>query len=113
MADEVRLDGLGVAPGVLETIAIQAAGRIDGVVSVDGGKGVAGLVDKAQGRGVEVCPTEAGGLDVSLHVSLAYGKPLHEAARLVQSAVAEALESMTDQRVNTVDVYVDDVVFSE
>lgn len=111
MADEVRLGGLGVAPGVLETIAIQAAGKVDGVVSIDGGQGLAALVSKTAGRGVEVDVAEDG-LSVALHVTLEYGKPLHDVAHEVQVVVAEALESMTDQPVASVDVYVDDVAFT-
>ncbi len=111
MTDEVRLGGLGVAPGVLETIAIQAASKVEGVVSVDGGQGLAGMVSKATGKGVEVDLSDEGALDVSLHVSLAYGKPLHDVARQVQKVVAKALEGMTDQHVESVDVYVYDVAF--
>lgn len=112
MADEVRIDGLGVAPGVLETIALQGASKVEGVVSVDGGPGIAGFVGKTQGRGVDVQVAEDGGLSVCLHVSVAYGHPIHEVAKSVQRAVGEALESMTDQTVRSVDVFVDDVVFS-
>ncbi|GAB4273502.1 MAG: hypothetical protein Kow0056_00610 [Coriobacteriia bacterium] len=111
--DEMRLDGMGVAPGVLETIAVQAASAVEGVASVDGG-GLAGLVAKGQGRakGVEVRMSEDG-LEVDVHLSLAYGRPLHETAREVQEAVTEALQGMTDQAVKSVDVYVDQVVFKE
>jgi uncharacterized alkaline shock family protein YloU len=80
---------------------------------VEGGKGVAGLVDKAQGRGVEVTLAEDGTLAVSLHVGLAYGEPLHGVASKVQAAVGDALGSMTDAPIGAVDVYVDDVVFSK
>lgn len=112
MADEMRLNGMGIAPGVLETIALQAAVAVDGVVAVDGGPGIAGLVGKTAGRCVEVRKVD-GGLDVSLHVSLAYGKPLHAVGNQVQRAVASALESMTDQEVQNVDVYVDAVAFDQ
>jgi uncharacterized alkaline shock family protein YloU len=110
MSDEIRIDGLGIAPGVLETIVSQAASAVDGVSSVETGQGLAGLVGKAGGKGVEV-DLEGGSLDVALHIAVGYGDPLHEVARGVQSAVAEALESMTGQSVRAVDVYVDDVVF--
>jgi uncharacterized alkaline shock family protein YloU len=114
MSDEMRLDGMGIAPGVLETIAFQAACKVDGVEAVDG-RGIAGFVAKGAGkaRGVEVQRREDGDLEVAVHVSLAYGQPLHDVARAVQRTVSKALEGMTDQKVVSVDVYVDEVVFAE
>lgn len=113
MNEEMRLEGMGIAPGVLETIAIQAASAVEGVVSLEGREGLAGLVGKATSRGAEVKLAENGtGLEVSLHVALAYGRPLHDVGRAVQRAVSDALGSMTDQPVTSVDVFVDDIAFT-
>jgi uncharacterized alkaline shock family protein YloU len=113
MTDEMRLNGMGIAPGVFETIAAHAACSVEGIVSVDGGQSLAGLVGKTAGRGIEVEQSDDGSLTVSLHVSVAYGRPLHDVGRAVQEAVTSALESMTDQEVTAVDVFVDHVAFTE
>ncbi len=113
MSEEIRLEGLGIAPGVLDTIVQQAAQAVDGVAAIEGGRGVAGLVGKTGGRGVEVDVSDAGVLSVAIHTTLAYGKPLQGVAREVQAAVAEALESMVGRAVGSVDVYVDGVSFEE
>jgi uncharacterized alkaline shock family protein YloU len=110
MSEEIRLEGLGIAPGVLDSIVHEAAQTVDGVVSVGGG-GVAGLVGKPGGVEVEV--SEEGVLSVAVHVTLSYGEPLQGVAREVQTAVAEALESMIGRAVGSVDVYVDGVSFEE
>lgn len=109
MTDELRLEGIGVAPGVLDTIVTLAAEGVEGVASVETGK-LAGLVHKG-GKGLVVAVDEAGAMSVSLHVTLCYGKPLTQVARLVQQAVAEALSSQVGQPVAAVDVYVDGIVF--
>jgi uncharacterized alkaline shock family protein YloU len=111
MSEEIRLEGLGIAPGVLDTIVQQAAQTVDGVVAIDGGRGVAGLVGKT--GGVEVDVSEDGILSVAIHTTLAYGEPLQGVAQEVQTAVAEALESMVGRAVGSVDVYVDGVSFGE
>jgi len=113
VTEEIRLDGLGIAPGVLETIVVQAAHKVDSVHSVDTGQGFAGLVGRGTGKGVEISLEDDGSLHVVMHVSLGYGDPLHEQATNIQSVVAEALESMTGQRVASVDVFVDDVCFED
>ena len=111
MSEEIRLEGLGIAPGVLDTIVHQAAQTVGGVVAIDGGRGVAGLVGKAGGVDVEVSDDDV--LSVAIHVTLAYGVPLQGVAREVQAAVAEALESMVGRAVGSVDVYVDGVSFEQ
>jgi uncharacterized alkaline shock family protein YloU len=109
MTDELRLEGIGVAPGVLETIVALAAQGVEGVVSSEQG-GLPALMQKGR-RGVTVTVDEANTLSASLHLTLRYGHPLHDTARSVQQAVAEALQSQTGQPVAAVDVFVDAVVF--
>ena len=67
MSDELRLEGLGVAPGVLDTIVTVAAEGVEGVAAV-GASGLAGLVQKGARKGaaraVDVCVGEDGALSV-------------------------------------------------
>lgn len=114
MSEEITLEGIGVAPGVLETIALVAAQEVDGVAGVLGTTGgLAGLVQKSASRGVAVEVGEDGSLVVAVRISAVYGRPLREIAGDVQRAVTDALLTHTGQKVTSVDVYVDGVVFPE
>ncbi len=115
MSDEIRLKGLGVAPGVLDTIVTLAAQGVDGVACV-GMPGIAGLVQKnvAKGaKGVEVTVAEDSSVSVVLHIEVENGKPLRAVASAAQDAVAEAITSQVGTEVATVDVFVDGVVFAD
>lgn len=115
MTEEITLEGIGVAPGVLETIALVAAESVDGVAGVPGASsGLAGLVQKGtSARGVCVQVNEDNTLVAAVRISALYGRPLREIAGDVQRAVADALLTHTGQKVATVDVFVDGVVFPE
>ncbi|MDO9556784.1 MAG: Asp23/Gls24 family envelope stress response protein [Coriobacteriia bacterium] len=113
MSDEIRLEGLGVAPGVLETIAALATQSVDGVAHIPGPQGLAGLVPKSGARGVTVSVIEDGSLHVVLHLTVCYGTPLRDVATAVQRAVGDALLTQTGQQVSAVDVFIDDIQFEE
>ncbi len=114
MSEEITLDGIGVAPGVLETIALVAAESVDGVAGIPGSStGLAGLVQKSNARGVCVQVSEDGTLVAAVRISADYGRPLREIAGDVQRAVTDALLTHTGQKVASVDVFVDGVVFPE
>jgi len=114
MSEEIRLEDIGVAPGVLETIATVAVQSVEGVADICGAPGgLAGLVQKGQTRGVCVEIDESGALVATVHVSAKYGRPLREMATEVQSAVTDALLTHTGQPVAAIDVFVDGVVFPE
>jgi uncharacterized alkaline shock family protein YloU len=112
MTDELRLEGIGVSPGVLDTIVTMAAGSVEDVAVVQAG-GLAGFVKGAAKRGPAVTIDENGAMTATVHVTLRYGRPLHVVAAQVQQAVAEALASQTGQPVTAVDVFVDALVFDE
>lgn len=113
MSEEITLDGIGVAPGVLETIALVAAEGVDGVAGIPGAAGIAGLVQKGNARGVCVQVNEDDTLVAAVRISAMYGRPLREIAGDVQRAVTDALLTHTGQTVASVDVFVDGVVFPE
>lgn len=115
MSDEIRLDGLGVAPGVLDTIVTVAVEGVEGVAAV-GAPGIAGLVQSARkgaARAVDVCSDEEGALSATVHIQVVYGHKLKEVATAVQRAVAEAVESQVGVEIAAVDVFVDGIVFVE
>jgi len=113
MSEEITLDGIGVAPGVLETIAQVAAEGVDGVANIPGTTALAGVVKKGASRGVLVEVGEDGSLRAAIRIAAHYGRPLREIATDVQRAVTDALLTHTGQAVATVDVFVDGVVFPE
>lgn len=114
MSEEITLDGIGIAPGVLETIATVAAQGVEGVAEVTCGPGgLAGLVQKGAARGVCVEVGDGASLTVTVHIQANYGRPLREIATDVQRAIIDALLSHTGQKIASVDVFVDGVVFPE
>jgi uncharacterized alkaline shock family protein YloU len=113
MASELRLEGLEVAPGVLETIVTLAAESVDGVAGVDP-QGLAGFMHKAsRAKPVEVTLSDDGVFAISVHLTASYGRPLRAVAADVKVAVADALRSQTGNAASTVDVFVDGIVFPE
>ncbi len=116
MSEEIRLEGLGVAPGVLDTIVTLAAEGVQGVAAV-GASGLAGLVQKGArkgvGRAVDVCLDEEGGIMATIHIQVFYGQKLKDVANAVQHSVADAVSSQVGVKVAGVDVFVDGIVFAE
>lgn len=116
MSDELRLEGLGVAPGVLDTIVTVAAECVEGVAAV-GASGLAGLVQKGARKGtaraVDVSVSEDGAISATIHLQVLYGHKLKDVANNVQAAVADAVSSQVGVKVAAVDVYVDGIVFAE
>jgi uncharacterized alkaline shock family protein YloU len=116
MSEEIRLEGVGVAPGVLDTIVTLAAEGVEGIAAI-GAPGIAGLVQKGARKGtaraVDVCVEEGGALLVTVHIQVVYGHKLRDVAKQVQLAVSEALTSQVGVDVTGVDVYVDGLVFPE
>lgn len=116
MSDEIRMEGLGVAPGVLDTIVTVATQSVEGVSCV-GAPGLAGLVQKGVRKGaaraVDVSTSEDGRVQVSVHIHADYGAKLRSVAEQIQLAVSDALVSQVGVEVESVDVFVDGVVFPE
>jgi len=116
MSDELRLEGLGVAPGVLDTIVTVAAEGVEGVAAV-GASGLAGLVQKGAlkgaSRAVDVAVAEDSSISATIHLQVLYGHKLKDVANNVQAAVADAVSSQVGVNVAAVDVYVDGIVFAE
>jgi len=116
MSDEIKLEGIGLAPGVLDTIVTLAAEGVEGVAAV-GAAGIAGLVQKGVAKGsaraVDVCAGEDGSVTVTAHIQVYYGQQLKVVAEGVQTAIADAIASQVGVPVTAVDVYVDALVFEK
>ena len=115
MSDEIRLEGLGVAPGVIETIVTLAAEGVDGVAGICAGQGLAQFaqkVNKQAPRAIEF-ELENDKISISVHVEIVYGKPLHAIAKEIQAAVADAISSQVGAEVDQVTVFVDSITFGD
>lgn len=114
MSDEIKLEGLGVAPGVIDTIVTLAAEAVEGVACV-GSSGLAGLVQKGVAKGssraVDVTAMDDGAVDVNVHVHVVYGQQLLDVGHRVQTAVADAIASQVGVPVSAVNVYIDGISF--
>jgi len=110
MATELNLDGLDVAPGVVETIVQLAALEVDGVASAE--ISALGKISKSA-KSIEVCLDDDGSFLATVHLTANYGRPLRQLGGAVQEAVADALLSQTGHAASRVDVFIDAVVFPE
>lgn len=114
MTNELSVEGLSIAPGVLETIISVAASEVDGVASL-GSFATSGirsmLANKPSTSGIEANLDDAGKLHVSIHIEVYYGFVLPELAAQLRSAIAESLKTQAGVDVDSVDVYVDGIQF--
>jgi uncharacterized alkaline shock family protein YloU len=110
MATELSLEGLDIAPGVVETMVELAAGEVEGVASVVASP--LGKISKSQ-KSTEVSIDEDGCFVVSLHVIAVYGRPLRQLGAAIQDAVSDALASQTGHCASRVDVFIDAISFPE
>ena len=94
MTDQMNVEGLSIAPGVMETIISVAASEVDGVASL-GSFATSGirsmLASKPSTSGIETKMDEDGKLSVAVHVEVYYGYVLPELAAQLRTAIAEAL----------------------
>ena len=111
---DLNVDGMALAPGVVETIIFIAAKDVEGVASV-GSSSVGNLRsrfgNKSVMQGIDIEETEDDKLNISVRVDMFYGYSLPEVAASIRSAVAEAVVSQIGIPVASVDIYVDGIQF--
>ena len=98
----IELDGVSIAPGVVETIISLAAAEVPGV----SGKAI-------PTTGIKLAKGEDGKLSVEITIQAYYGYRLTEVAENVRLAIADAIKGQTGADVASVDVYVDGLSFEE
>ncbi|MGN0073237.1 MAG: Asp23/Gls24 family envelope stress response protein [Coriobacteriales bacterium] len=113
------VNGITIAPGVVETIVSLAAAEVPGVAGV----GTAGPISAIAaalnaGRsvptaGIRLSVSEDNTVAVSITVQAYYGYRLADVAAQVRSAVADALKGQIGAQASSVDVYVDALAFEE
>jgi uncharacterized alkaline shock family protein YloU len=104
-----------VAPGVLATIALNAAMRVNGVtktapIPAD----VARLFRKdVRQDGVLLHVSDQNQVKIDIYVIMDPHVNIMEASRGVQTAVSEAIETMVGIPIEAVNVHVEDVVYTQ
>lgn len=115
MTKNMNVNGMSLAPGVVETIVSIAANEVEGVASV--GSYAAGgirakLTAKPATSGIEVAANEEGKLAVTIHVEVYHGQVLPDLAARLRQAVADALLVQVGLEVASVDIFVDGIQFA-
>ena len=113
---ELNIEGMEIAPNVVETIVSLAARSVDGVVSV-GDPATSGILSiigggKPSTQGIEIGTDEDGNLLVSVRLHVKSGQVLPELAVNVRQAIADALSSQVGVKVGAVDIYIDGIQFN-
>lgn len=114
--NDLNVDGMAIAPNVVETIVSIAANEVEGVASV--GQGAAGNIrslfgGKNAAQGLEVSVNEEGAVTVAIHIEVYYGNVIPEVAAKLRTAIADALSTQVGVTVANIDVYVDGIQFAE
>ena len=112
---ELNIDGMVIAPGVVETIVSLAAREVEGVVSV-GDPTASGFMSLIAGgkpstQGIDIEAGEDGELNVSLRLCVKSGLVLPDVAASVRQSVADALNTQVGVKVGSVDIYIDGIQF--
>lgn len=112
---DLNVDGMALAPGVVETIVSIAVGEVEGVASV-GPSSTSSLravfASKSATQGIDVVLDEEDKLHISVRIDAYYGTVLPELAANVRQAVADAVASQVGIPVGAVDVYIDGMQFA-
>ena len=115
MAD-LNIEGMAVAPGVVETIISLAARDVSGVASIGDAttSGIRTLIGgKPSTQGVDVEMDENNELHVSLRLIVESRRVLPDVAANVRRAVADAVSTQVGATVGSVDVYIDGIQFGD
>ena len=103
---------LKISQGVIASIASRAAAEIAGVVPLETGPSIKGLVSRPLSKPVVIRFVDDM-VEISLTVSLLYGTRIPEATEAVQESVKETVQNMTGITVSKVNVYIAGLLFEE
>ena len=114
---ELNIEGMAIAPSVVETIVTIAVREVEGVAAVGSAPAKGGIRSMLPGKvplqGIEIAVNDEGKLTVGVHIDVFFGQVLPEVADRVRSAIASAIASQVGTEVASVDVYVDGLQFAE
>ena len=111
---ELNVDGMALAPGVVETIVSIAANEVEGVACI--GPSTSGLRSvfgsKPSTQGIDITVDEEDKLHISIRVDVYYGYVLPDLAANIRQAISDAVTSQVGIPVGSVDVYIDGMQFA-
>ena len=112
---DLKLDGMALADGVVETIVAIALQDVEGV-SLSGAANPAGILgsiasSKPGTQGIEVRVGEGNTIEADVHITVSYGFALPELAAKVRSVVSDAVLAQVGVDVSAVNVYIDGIQF--
>ena len=116
MEEKLNVDGLTIAPGVVETILSLAISQIDGVAIIGAprmSEGVISAFNKRHASQGIIVTAEEEKITVEVHVQVYYGFRLPEVAAQIRSTTADALKSQVAVDVAAVNVFIDAIQFME
>ena len=112
---DLSIDGMNIAPGVVETIVSLAARDVEGVAGIGDPttNGILTLIGggKPSTQGVEVEVDEDNALHVSVRLYVKSGQVLPDVATAVRQSVADAVNTQVGAKVGSVDIYIDGIQF--
>lgn len=116
MSQEIVIDGIGIAPEVMQAIVSRAVEEIDGVASVGMRDFATNLVSMFSARGTQSGPAveatvEDGKLCLAVHVTVFFGYPFKKLAESIRSTVAAAITAQVGVNAARIDVCIDGLVF--
>lgn len=100
-----------IAQAVVATLAAKAAKEVEGVVALTQGvkTELAKLIGREGSSGVRVREEGERAVSLELHVIAAYKVSLPSLSQKLSERVRREVEGLTDTKVKTVDVYIEDV----
>jgi uncharacterized alkaline shock family protein YloU len=110
--DETQLGRIEVSPTAISSLSSQAVLECYGVVGMATKDLATGIVEILQPtshrRGVDIS-IDSGHIVIDLYVVIEYGTPIATIARNIQSVVKYTVETALGQRVDAVNVHVQDL----
>lgn len=116
---DLNVDGMAIAPGVLDTIISIAVSEVEGVAELVSVPSTGGLRERlltkpARNQGLIIENDEDGNaVKVTVHIAVRYGYPLPDLAEKIREAVSDAVQIQVGVPVASLDVYVDEVRFDD
>lgn len=116
MSQEITIDGISIAPDVLEAIVARAVEQVEGVVCV-GVKSIStNLASMIITRSLTAAPGVVSEvvdekLAITIHLTVFFGYQFKKLAAEVREAAVKAIDAQVGVEVAKVDVYIDNIVF--
>ena len=107
------IDGITIAPGVVETVISLAAAEVKGVASVGSADAFSAIISAFNAgnsiptNGISIDIDEQENVSVSITIQARYGYRLVEIADGVRTAIADALKAQIGVDVKSVDVNIE------